>query len=95
MYLEVVDYFSLHIEVANFTSTSSAFVMEKLKASLEFADYAREYDFQHVTSSPRYPQGNSEAERAVETVKSLLRKGEDPHKALMTYRGKGHLLHSS
>ncbi|TWW65957.1 hypothetical protein D4764_21G0008570 [Takifugu flavidus] len=106
MYLLVVDYFSRYIEVANLTSTTSAFVMEKLKAifsrhgvaevlvtdggpqfaSAEFADFAREYDFQHVTSSPRYPQGNSEAERAVGTVKSLLRKGEDPHKALMAYR---------
>ena len=55
-------------------------------AAAEFADFAREYDFKHVTSSPRYPQGNSEAERAVGTVKSLLKKGEDPYKALMAYR---------
>ena len=106
MYLVVVDYFSRYIEVANLTSTTSAFVMEKLKAifarhgvaevvvtdngpqfaAAEFADFARDYDFKHVTSSPRYPQGNSEAERAVGTVKSLLKKGEDPHKALMAYR---------
>ncbi|XP_029701916.1 uncharacterized protein K02A2.6-like [Takifugu rubripes] len=32
MYLVVVDYFSRYIEVANLTSTTSAFVMEKLKA---------------------------------------------------------------
>lgn len=72
MYQVVVDYFSRYIEVANLTSTTSAFVMKKLKAifschgvaevlvtdggpqfvSADFADVAREYDFQHVTSSP-------------------------------------------
>ncbi|TWW58967.1 hypothetical protein D4764_06G0004970 [Takifugu flavidus] len=41
--------------------------------SAEFADFARE-------------ESRAEAERAVGTVKSLLRKGEDPHKALMAYR---------
>ena len=55
-------------------------------SATEFADFAREYDFSHVTSSPRYPRSNGEAERAVRTGKSLLAKGEDPHKALMAYR---------
>ena len=40
-----------------------------------FAEFAREYQFQHVTSSPGYPQSNGEAERAVKTIKSLLKKG--------------------
>lgn len=103
MYQVVVDYFSCYIEVANLTSSTSAFVMKKLKAIFSrhgvaevlvidggpqfvSAEFARKYDFQHVTSSPRYPQGNSEAERAVRTVKSLPSKGEVPHKALMAYR---------
>ncbi|RXN35784.1 Transposon Ty3-G Gag-Pol poly [Labeo rohita] len=55
-------------------------------AASDFADYAKDYNFHHVTSSPHYPQSNGEAERAVRTVKTLLRKGEDPHKALMAYR---------
>ncbi|KAE8277331.1 hypothetical protein D5F01_LYC24775 [Larimichthys crocea] len=52
-------------------------------SAVEFVAFARDYDFTHTTSSPRYPQSDREAER---TVKSLLKKGEDPHKALMAYR---------
>lgn len=52
----------------------------------EFAQFAQDYDFKHVTSSPRYPRSNGEAERAVRTVKSLLMKEGDFHKALLAYR---------
>ena len=52
----------------------------------EFSQFARDYDFTHVTSSPRYPRSNGEAERAVRTVKSLLEKEGDFHKALLAYR---------
>lgn len=68
------------VPVVLFTDNALQFAAE------EFANFAREYDFKHVTSSPCYPQGNLEAERAVGTVKSLLKKGEDPYKALMAYR---------
>ena len=51
-----------------------------------FASFAKEYGFTHITSSPRYPQGNGAAERAVRTVKNLLEKSEDPYVALMSYR---------
>ena len=39
-----------------------------------------------MTSSPRYPLGNSEAERAVQTVKRLLSKCDDIYEAIMIYR---------
>lgn len=51
-----------------------------------FSRFARKWTFEHITSSPRFPQSNGEAERAVRTVKRLLQKESDPYLALMTYR---------
>ena len=55
-------------------------------SSKKFEDFADECHFQHVTARPYHPQSNGEAERAIGTVKSLLRKEKDPSIALLAYR---------
>ena len=55
-------------------------------SSKVYADFAKEYHFKHMTSSPYHPQSNGEAERAVGMIKSLLRKEKDPYLAILSYR---------
>lgn len=57
-------------------------------ASAEFAQFAKNWGIKHITSSPRFPRSNGEVERAVKTVKSLLKKGDvdDCTRALLSYR---------
>ncbi|XP_055843088.1 uncharacterized protein K02A2.6-like [Episyrphus balteatus] len=52
----------------------------------EFRNFAREWGFTHITSSPRFPQSNGFIESAVKTVKLLMKKNEDPYLALLEYR---------
>lgn len=54
--------------------------------SKEFSDFAKLYDFCHVTSSPHYPQSNGLAEGGVKTIKRLLRDSEDLFMALLNLR---------
>ena len=50
----------------------------------------QEYNVNHITSSPHYPQSNGLAEKFVQIVKKLFHiareEGTDLHKALMIYR---------
>ena len=52
----------------------------------EFAKFVKDWEFKHVTSSPLYAQSNGEAKQVVQTAKNLLKKEEDPAKALLAYR---------
>ena len=51
----------------------------------QFRRFTVEYDFQHVTSSPHFPQSNGMAERAVKSANWILNQ-DNPQKALMSYR---------
>ncbi len=55
-------------------------------SSSEFNNFCKDYEIQHITSSPYHPQSNGEAERAVQTVKRLWKKCPDRHMALLDYR---------
>ena len=54
--------------------------------SKEFAQFAEYWGFTHTSSSPHHHSGNGEAERAVQTVKNLLKKEKEPYLALLNYR---------
>ena len=54
--------------------------------SEEFEKFSANYNFEHSTSSPRYPQSNGFVERGVKTVKNLLKKSQDPYLTLLNYR---------
>ena len=54
--------------------------------SVEMEQFALTYVFNHVTSSPYYPQSNGLAERMVKTIKSLIGKAPNIHLALCSYR---------
>ncbi|XP_062574516.1 uncharacterized protein K02A2.6-like [Saccostrea cucullata] len=58
--------------------------------SREFAEFSKSYEFEHVTSSPRYAQSNGKAENSVKIAKRLIHKcvmdGKDPFLALLDLR---------
>ena len=58
-------------------------------SSREFQQYALAYEFEHLTSSPRYPQSNGKVENAVKMAQNLIKKprpvGTDPNLSLLDY----------
>lgn len=58
--------------------------------SFEFKAFAKEWDFECVFSSPRYPKSNGMAEKAVGISKTILRKAFEDNKewvvGIMEYR---------
>ena len=61
-------------------------------SSKEFADFSRDWGFEHQTASPHYPRSNGVAESAVKSIKQMLKKcletRQDFHKALLAYHQK-------
>ena len=59
-------------------------------SSHEFSSFAKQWDFTHITSSPRYLQSNGRVERTIQTVKTMLQKvaesGQDVYLALLALR---------
>ncbi len=62
--------------------------------SREFDAFAKEWGFQHTTSSPNYPRSNRLAESSVKIVKALMKKSRDGktdfHQSLMIYSSAPH-----
>lgn len=58
--------------------------------SREFKNFAKEYGFNHVTTSPYHHQSNGRAESAVKEAKKILKKTaaskSDPYLALLAHR---------
>ena len=48
--------------------------------SREFSEFATQWEFQHVTSSPYHPKSNGKAESAVKVVKNLFKKAQRDNK---------------
>ena len=59
-------------------------------SSKEFKEFKNKWEFTRTTSSPTYPKSNGMAERAVQTIKQILKKaeksGEDPYIAIQAHR---------
>ena len=58
--------------------------------SHQFAEFTKEWNFDHTTSSPRNPRSNGQAKAVVKVTKGLLThakySGQDPYLALLAYR---------
>jgi hypothetical protein len=59
-------------------------------ASRHMVQFAQDWEFDLVTSSPTYARSNGQSERFVQTIKSLFKKAAEeqkcPYKALLDYR---------
>ena len=75
----IVELYNL-VEFCNYGELASEMIRDRLDA------FAKKYNFNHITSSPLFPQSNGQVERAVQTVKRLLQQSDDPYMALLTYR---------
>ena len=54
--------------------------------SKEFKHFASDWGYKLTTSSPTYSQANALSEKAVQTIKRILKKTSDPYIGLLEYR---------
>ena len=58
--------------------------------SAEFRRFCKEFEIEHITSSPRYPQSNGKVENACKTIRRLMQRASeantDPYLALLDWR---------
>ncbi|UYV83983.1 K02A2.6-like [Cordylochernes scorpioides] len=87
-YLVVIDYYSRFPEIIQLDRLTANVVNNgtQFEAAHEFENFARQYGFTHVTSSPRFPQSNGMAEAGVKIAKLILKKNQDPSLGLLEYR---------
>ncbi|KAF2887888.1 hypothetical protein ILUMI_18284 [Ignelater luminosus] len=90
-YLLVVHYYSKYIEIAKLEDSTSIISDNGPQfTSRLFKKFSQEWEFQHITSSPLYPQSNGLVERNVQIVKNLLIKAKqanrDMYLVLFHYR---------
>lgn len=56
----------------------------------EFAKFAIEYEFQHITLSPNYPESNGKVEEAVKSAKRIMKRArsskQDVYLSLLDFR---------
>ncbi|XP_045446678.1 uncharacterized protein K02A2.6-like [Melitaea cinxia] len=59
-------------------------------SSMSFKAFANQYNFEHIMSSPEYPQSNGMVEREIQTIKNLFKKAihekKDPYLILLEFR---------
>ncbi|XP_044766427.1 uncharacterized protein LOC123322548 [Coccinella septempunctata] len=59
-------------------------------SSFEFQSFAKSWQFENITSSPNYPRSNGMVERAIQTVKNIIKKNSESDTelelALLDYR---------
>ena len=82
--LQLKEIFARHGIPEEMTSDNMPFSSRKM------SEFAKEWKISQSTSSPHYAQSNGQAERAIQTVKNILRKANeadtDPYVALLQYR---------
>ena len=52
----------------------------------EFKEFSKKYQFKHITSSTKYPRGNSVAERSIQKLNNIMEKSNDPYIGLLSHR---------